>query len=118
MSHKFRFWLIFVFSAVSFFTPLAVEERVGLGLDKVVHAFLFFLLVYFAFQAYPERKVLSVILLLLYTVATEFIQESYIPHRSFDVYDIVADTAGIIAGAIYTLTKRERSFVPPWRDEG
>jgi VanZ family protein len=33
-----------------------------------------------------------------YGIAIEFIQKDFIPHRSFDVFDIVADTVGCVTG--------------------
>lgn len=39
-----------------------------------------------------------------YGIAMEFVQRYCIPHRSFDVWDIVADAAGCVAG--YYFAKR------------
>jgi VanZ family protein len=37
----------------------------------------------------------------IYGVAIEFIQLNFIPHRSFDVYDIVADAVGCAIGFFF-----------------
>ena len=72
--------------------------------DKLVHITLFFLLC--AFFSYPlkhsnletnkRRKWLVIITLAVisYGIAMEFVQKYWIPNRSFEVYDILADTAG------------------------
>ena len=45
----------------------------------------------------------------VYGIAMEFVQKYWIPNRSFDIGDIVADTIGSIAGLVFAtklLTKR------------
>jgi VanZ family protein len=37
---------------------------------------------------------------IVYGIAIEFIQRDFIPHRSFDLFDIVADTLGCVVGWI------------------
>ena len=39
---------------------------------------------------------------LAYGVAMEFVQEYLVSNRSFDVYDIVADAVGCVAGWIFS----------------
>ena len=65
--------------------------------DKLVHAAMFLLLAFFADAGWPHlgfvpRKYLA---LLGYGVAVEVLQH-YIPLRSFDVLDIIADGAGLL----------------------
>ncbi len=40
----------------------------------------------------------------IYGISIEFIQKYYIPNRSFDLFDILADTIGCLVG--YYLAKR------------
>ena len=81
-----------------------------LELDKLVHVGLFAGLVFLwglPFQSLiekAERRNLIYGLIALgfmaYGVAIEFIQRDFIPFRSFDLYDIVADTIGCVIGWI------------------
>ena len=81
-----------------------------LELDKVVHIGLFAGLVFLwglPFQLLIEnadRRNLIYGLItfgfIIYGVAIEFIQRDFIPFRSFDLYDIVADTVGCAIGWI------------------
>jgi len=76
----------------------------NLHLDKIVHAGLFSMLVFLSFLpiakvGHPQGK-LKVVLLkiaavaLIYGVLMEFVQKFWIPKRSFDVFDILADGIG------------------------
>ena len=42
------------------------------------------------------------ILCLIYGIVMEFVQKCWIPNRSFDMGDIIADGAGVAAGIIYS----------------
>jgi VanZ family protein len=39
-------------------------------------------------------------------IGLEFLQRDYIPNRSFDEYDIIADSTGAILAAVYHLFVR------------
>ena len=45
------------------------------------------------------------ILCLSYGIAIEYIQLYWVPHRSFDLGDIIADAAGAAAGVLYSIKK-------------
>ena len=76
--------------------------------DKWVHAGLFGMLVFlFIYPIYKKlilplkvKKIWAFIKIaiaaVIWGVATEFIQKFFIPDRSFDIYDLAADTAGIL----------------------
>jgi VanZ family protein len=82
-----------------------------LQVDKWVHATLFFglcgLFMYpilsFDKSSYSKIKIFIVIssLAIGYGISIEFIQRYYIPNRSFDIWDIVADTIGSILAFIW-----------------
>ncbi len=82
-----------------------------LQVDKWVHATLFFglcgLFMYpilsFDKSSYSKIKIFIVIssLAIGYGISIEFIQREYIPNRSFDIWDIVADTIGSILAFIW-----------------
>jgi VanZ family protein len=74
-----------------------------LQIDKIVHIFLFFVLVTFFFWGIVSTKpgihqkntLLAIaVLALAYGIAMEFVQKYYIPNRSFDAWDVVADGIG------------------------
>lgn len=75
----------------------------NLPIDKVIHVFLFFVLVILFFwgivstkPGIANKRVLVFIALaaLLYGIAMEFVQKYWVPNRSFDEWDIVADGIG------------------------
>lgn len=86
------------------------------GIDKVVHAILFGgIVLLWAFNLYFRRNDKSkwqqiIVLLTLFSVGLgiglEFLQRDYIPNRSFDGIDIIADTTGAVLAAVYHLFVR------------
>jgi VanZ family protein len=78
------------------------------NLDKIVHMILFGSFVFlwsFYFAAKDPKKDKSgnrslrmLIIACLYGIVMEFVQKYLIPNRDFDLYDIVADVAGSVAG--------------------
>ena len=42
---------------------------------------------------------------LVYGIAMEFVQKYFIPNRSFDVGDIIADAAGCALGLVYSIRR-------------
>jgi VanZ family protein len=81
------------------------------GIDKVVHAILFGGIVllggfsqYFRRNEKTKWQRIIVALTLLSVglgIGLEFLQRDYIPNRSFDGNDIIADSAGAIVAAVY-----------------
>jgi VanZ family protein len=84
----------------------------AIHIDKIVHVILFGGLVFtwalFLNRNYMYSKKLTNFLLLLFLISTangialEFVQKYYIPNRSFDLYDIVADACGAAAGYLFS----------------
>lgn len=79
-------------------------------LDKIAHVVLFggLTLLWCLFLHYRSGFNRNVFLLVLvavsiYGVAVEFFQFYFIPNRSFDVYDIVADVCGALCGYFATI---------------
>ena len=83
------------------------------GIDKVVHTILFGGIVLLCgFNLYYRRNEKQkwrqiIVGLTLFSVGLgiglEFLQRDYIPNRSFDEYDILADSTGAIIAALYHL---------------
>lgn len=80
--------------------PSSGRASSGLPLDKVVHAFLFFMcgaLFVRGWSFLRQRWYVLCALLLLFGAWTELIQR-YVPGRSASVADLVADGVGILLG--------------------
>ena len=79
--------------------------------DKIVHIVLFFilsytLLLYFkqSDKKYLKNKriqIIAVILCILYGIFLEFYQKIFVPSRSFDIADMLADAVGSIFGLLF-----------------
>ena len=101
--------LAFCFCNVLFFTPGNDLPKVGdwfgeLSFDKVIHTCFFavmtFLFIFPVIKSDSQRK-RSIILYItlafcLWGVAVEFIQQNFIPGRSFSIVDMIADVAGAL----------------------
>lgn len=70
--------------------------------DKLVHIVIFGLLCFLWCRALINKKyfLLMVLLMCCYGIIMEFVQENYIPNRSFDVGDIYADCLGSLAALL------------------
>jgi VanZ family protein len=78
-----------------------------LHIDKWVHTCFFLVLVflwYSSFNGNLSKKIWTIVVLsITYGILVEIVQGLWIPSRSFDVYDILADTAGSFLGWIIWL---------------
>lgn len=108
--------LWFIIMCVLFFLPgSALPEEHGwmvmIRIDKLIHTFLFavlFLMWRFAFNPaikyYTSWLFISVV---GYGFAVELIQKYWIPGRTYDLYDFLADTIGSVAGwLVYRYIKK------------
>ncbi len=73
--------------------------------DKVVHFIFYFVFVYFWTKSIKNKNLNYLLMVLFLAITTgitiEFLQENYTSHRTFDWYDILANTLGAIACFIY-----------------
>ena len=80
--------------------------------DKYVHIFIFGVLSYLFCRTTNKRWFWLVALICTcYGTAMEFVQENWIPNRSFDAFDIIADTIGsfgAIAFLVYLNKMKKR----------
>ena len=84
-------------------------------LDKWVHIFLFMILVILWSKAYSHkkdthsgsRKIFLQIMItgIVYGIAMEIVQKYFIPFRSFDLGDIIADAIGCVAGYFFAIKR-------------
>jgi VanZ family protein len=112
-------WLALVWSIITqilLSLPGALFPGGGLfkipNLDKVAHLFLFgglafcwSLFIYYRKRpaAISPRQIWTVVLLVFaYGIIMEFVQKNFIPNRSFDKGDIVADMVGSLIGYLVT----------------
>lgn len=76
----------------------------GLPIDKVVHVGLFCVLLFLWRSAFPARTahygLWLLVIAMLYGLAVEFVQKEWIPNRDFDLFDVLADTVGAVAGLL------------------
>jgi VanZ family protein len=75
--------------------------------DKAVHALLYFLFVFVWLAYFKSSKkatkgiyVLVSVALFIYGIVIEVLQGSFVATRTYDNWDIVANTAGIVIGII------------------
>jgi len=81
--------------------------------DKIVHFFLYFFFVIFWLKAlsYFSYHFLSlVIIAILWGIIIEFIQGNFIPGRSGDVFDALANSIGAISGIMFYKVYLEKRF--------
>jgi len=110
-------WLLLVTSLLCIpgtrLPKITWEDKVWL--DKWVHIFLFMILVILWSKAYSHkkntnsggRKIFFEIMIVgcFYGIAMEFVQKYFIPFRSFDVGDIIADAIGCVVGYLISIKK-------------
>jgi VanZ family protein len=87
--------------------------------DKLVHIALFLTLVFLWVLPLRERSndgrtmerisLTITLAFVAYGIGIEFIQQNFIPHRSFDFFDIVADSAGCVLGWLAARKSRNES---------
>jgi len=99
-------WLLFI--SVLFFLPGSALPQGDLFdfpyFDKVVH-FVFFAVLVFSWRFYfdTDRKFtwLLFFLAFCYGMGVEVIQHYFIANRSFDLWDVLADMTGAVAGLLF-----------------
>jgi VanZ family protein len=83
--------------------------------DKIAHLFFFGMMVWLfcrgCFTQNDEGKktaacyrrcIFYLVIFIVYGIAIEFIQKYFIPNRSFEIGDIMADTAGAFSGFLFS----------------
>jgi VanZ family protein len=106
-------WTIFIFILMAIPGDMLPEEEKTFipNMDKLLHALVFGSFVFLWSVYYATRKeknnhsdsrfFLILIIGCLYGYATELMQKYIIPNRDYDIYDILADAVGAIAGYLF-----------------
>ena len=98
VTHRGRWQIAFVAALIvqvwALYWPHQPSVGSGLPLDKVVHFGLFFAVTYAGLRAGFSRS-LVVGAMLAQALLSETLQHFLLPQRSGDVWDLVADVAGI-----------------------
>jgi len=96
-------WIILM--SILFFLPGSAFPKEGwldeIFFDKWVHFGLFAVLLFLWRFQFPKTAGYDYVLIALaaiYGLGVEVIQHYWIPNRSFDLFDVVADTIGGVAG--------------------
>jgi len=96
-------------------------------LDKWIHIGMFGIMVVLwcrgmLMKEYEIPKIRKIFLCLgigwlLYGIGMEFVQKYFIPNRSFDTGDILADAAGCTVGVVYSMSRYIKK-IDPCRNRG
>lgn len=79
--------------------------------DKIVHIGIFAVMVWLFCRAFYQKAltkknsyifILIAVVAIIYGLLMEFVQKNYVPNRSFDKGDLIADAIGAIAGYIFS----------------
>ena len=112
--HNKLSWIITILIAIIIFyvSTLTFTGKAGLGWKTIAyHFYAFFFLSAFLIisltKGKPSRKliIITIIISILYAILDE-IHQIFVPTRSFDVSDILTDSAGVLfASLIYSLLR-------------
>ena len=93
-------WAIFILVLSTIPGPSLPQQKLFPHLDKIVHFIFYLILVILSFNGWKENKngIIIICLVLSYSVGIELIQHFFIEKRFFDIYDVVANTAGVLVG--------------------
>lgn len=96
-------------SGISFFASL--------GIDKIIHAGIHFVLIYFVSTGLLKQSaidlsvnsafVIAFFYSVLLGVGMEILQMFFVPGRSGDIYDVIANVTGAIVGVILFLKPKK-----------
>lgn len=101
-------WLFLALQLVAVYLPgNPVVVPAATNLDKLVHAALFALPVYF-FGRLTRRVGLIAGVFAVHAVASELIQGTFLPNREGDVWDVVADLVGIVLAVLLVHIQQPR----------
>jgi VanZ family protein len=106
----------FLLMNVLFVLPGSTLPKTGwftdIQLDKWVHIGLFAVLVFLfcsAFNSVSKKIWIVLVAAVAYGFIVEVVQKNWVSNRSFDLYDVLADTAGSIIGLVVWLRVNKKN---------
>ena len=107
-------WVFFTFYLLIIYSHKESSTISFSFLDKVVHFILFFIqsiLITNTLYEYSDRNnriilIASIILLLLFGLIIE-IQQIYLPYRTFEIMDLIANFVGVLFGSFVVIYFRK-----------
>lgn len=104
------FWLAFLSTSILMFVPGSPTKENGfMHWDKIQHALAFMLLIKLAWSAYPNKKYMAVIMLVIFGAAIEILQATLTTTRTGSTGDWIADLVGILIGMTICVTLFEKN---------
>jgi len=102
-------WAIFILALCTISSGGFIPQKlVGIQTDKLGHAFVFAVLVYFLMLGFIKQwrysfllnkiRVVSFIIAIIYAIFIELIQHYFTVDRKAEYWDVVADIIGAVAG--------------------
>ena len=93
------FWVALIATSILMFVPGQPPKSTGfMHWDKIQHASVFMLLIKLAWAAYPHKKSLGAILLVIFGAVIEILQSALTTTRMGSTGDWIADIVGLIIG--------------------
>jgi VanZ family protein len=106
----------FLLMNVLFVLPGSTLPKTGwftdIQLDKWVHIGLFAVLVFLfcsAFNSVSKKIWIVLVAAVAYGFIVEVVQKNWVSNRSFDLYDVLAETAGSIIGLVVWLRVNKKN---------
>lgn len=107
---RFVFLLTIVFTSILSFISIDASTAKILIQDKLLHVIAFFVISFLAYASdFKIKRIILFVVLILYGLLIEVIQNS-LEYRTFELYDLLSDTIGIIFG--YIAWKYLKNFYP------
>ena len=93
------FWVALIVISILMFVPGKPPKNTGfMHWDKIQHALVFMLLIKLAWAAYPRKKMLSAVLMVIFGAIIEILQGALTTTRMGSTGDWIADIVGIMLG--------------------
>ncbi|MFV0237284.1 MAG: VanZ family protein [Flavobacteriales bacterium] len=110
------FTVIILVTILSLMPLHKLEIKAPLGTDKAIHIIMYFMITILALWSYSNgngQTLKIVIIVILYGILIEVLQECMPLKRTGDIYDVIANTIGSFLGMISQpiIKKIEKSFL-------
>lgn len=107
----------FLIMNILFFLPGSALSKehwlASIHIDKWAHIGLFAILIFLFCSAFnfklPKKLWMILAAAIVYGFLVEVVQKLWVPNRSFDMYDVLADTAGSILGLVVWLRVNKKN---------